>query len=341
MANRTPRGGAAARYAAAMTEDIDIPEDDTPPGGEPEQITVIEDEPEPEADNLPDYSHEEAAEPDAEPETPAAAVAPPDAIAELQQQLAALRGDLDAANAKVADAETVRLQGELAQVSAGHAAAVALADRLEGAIRDASARGDHAAIAKANRELAGVVQDIRDFEADAADIKRAIQQPQRTKAAPAAPAQAGDPFEAHISTMTPASQAWCRQNRADLTKPGRDRVAVASHTVAVARGLKPDTPEYFKFLNEQMGYGDAPAVTKTTKAPPPTGRAQAAAPVSGGSRGGVTEIKLSRAEIEIARNLGMTTKAYAAQKAEIIKNGNDSNRTGPKYSQHTGHSARR
>lgn len=347
MGVRTPRtGGAAARLAAALTDDIDMPEgeepeadvivmDDPTEGDEPE-IEVVTDEPEPEADLAPDYSHE-AAEDEGEDEPEAKPAAKQDdAITALQRQLAEMRGQLDATNVRN---EVEDQYAQTVQVLAG---AKAAADRAERTMAEAIAKQDGKTAAAAQRELVQITADLVEIEREESRLRDKVKLVREGKLV--APAQA-DPFEAHIAGMTPASQEWCRKHKTDLTKDGRDRVAVAAHTIALARGLKTDTPEYFKFLDAQMGYEAEPVSTPTpkTKTPAarkPVGRAQTAAPAGGGNgaRGGVTEVKLSRAEIETARSMGMSTKDYAANKARIIKNGETGN--GLRYSSRTEHSSR-
>ena len=101
-------------------------------------------------------------------------------------------------------------------------------------------------------------------------------------------------------------------------------------------GLTVDTPEYFRFLDKQMGYQTVNNGKKAT--PKPSGRPRVAAP--GGTRsapanGALKDIALSRAEIQIARSMGLSNKEYAAQKKEIILNGQNPERGGPRYSNQT------
>lgn len=349
MGVRTPRtGGAAARLAAALTDDIDMPEGEEPevdaivmddPTDEPE-VEVIEDDPAPEDDLAPDYSHEAA---DEEPApAPAAPASGEDAIASLQRQLDELRGERAATTARNV------VEEEYANVSNVLAGAKAAAERAEGKLADAFKAQDAKGVAAAQRELTQITTDLVEIERIEGELRHKVKLAREGKLPVQQPQSQVDPFEAHISGMAPASQEWCRKHKADLTKPGRDNVAVAAHTLALARGLEINTPEYFKFLDAQMGYEAEPVTTPTpktkTKTPAaarkPVGRAQTAAPAGGVSPrgGGVTEVRLSRAEVEIARSMGMTPKDYAANKAKIISNGKTGN--GLRYSSRTDHSSR-
>lgn len=340
MPPRGRRNNAAALLASRMSEEIEIDEDEREEidglGADDEPDIEVE-EPEPDDDAGVDYSHIEAEE-EPEPETPEA---PADALDDLQRQLADLRGQNEALKGQAE-------RGELAELAADQAHVVAALGQARGEL--AQARSDYEAAAAAGKwSVAAAAQekmslaaaDVREFEGAFDEVKDRIGrynkgERRQQQPAPAAVAPA-DQFEAAISKMSDPSKEWCRKNKADLQKsPARGVKAQALHLEAMDAGLKADSPEYFQFLNKHMGYDTVPT---TTRKPKPTGQARVAAP--GGSRsapprgGSMTEVKLSKSEVEIARSLGMTTKEYAAQKVELIKNGKDSSRSGPRYSNET------
>lgn len=330
---RMRRGAAADRLAARMTEDIVIDDDealviDEPGDDEPDETVVIEDEPEEPAPTI-DTSHEDDEEED-EPEEI-------DGLADLKKQLDAMSQRNQQLEAAVADGTVAEIEGQLRELDT----AIAVSKRnLQSARDDFAAKlaaGDHKGAADAQLKITETHADVREFEGAAAEIKT-----QLSAAKKPAPRVASDPFEASIAGVTEKSKEWCRANKADLQKsPARGHKAMAAHMEALDAGIKADTPEYFDFLNEQMGY--KPAVTKTTKTAKPVGKARVAAP--GGSRsapargGDVTEVRLSQKEIEFARTLFPNdknpSKRYADQKKELIKNGRDPSRSGPRYSQQT------
>lgn len=330
---RMRRGAAADRIAARMTEEIVL--DDDEPEDNPEDIVVVEEEPEPEEPaDLIDTSHVEDDGEDDEPEPE-----PDDGLADLQRQLDAMSARNTQLEAVVGNAVVAEIESQHREVEIAINVAKGMLATARNDFETALKAGDHKAAADAQLKITEAHADVREFEGAAAEIKGQIAQ---AKKAPrtAAAATPSDPFEASIAGVSDPSKEWCRRNKADLTKsPTRANRALVAHQEAIESGHKADSPEYFKFLDKQMGYEANPAVTKTTtKTAKPVGKARTAAP--GGSRsapsgGGAEEVRLSKNEIAIAKSFNMTPKQYAEQKKEIIKNGRDPNRSGPRYSSQT------
>lgn len=326
MSPRGRRGGAAALLASRMSEEIDVSEDEREEidGLDVEPEPIIEEEPD---DPTPDYSHiEPEPEPEDDPE-------PTDALDDLQRQLAELRGQNEALKGQAERGEAAELAADQAHVVTALNAAKGDLASAQADYEAAAAKGDWKTAATAQSKMALAAADLREYQGALDEVKAAITRFNKgeRRAQPATPAAPADPFEAAISVMSDKSKEWCRKNKADLQRsPSRGAKAQAAHLEAVDAGIKPDTPEYFAFLDKQMGY------EVTTRKPKPTGQARVAAPAgarSAPTRGGeITEVKLSAAEVQMARSMGMSTKEYAANKRELIKNGQDPARTGPRYS---------
>jgi len=353
MANRMRRGGAAALFAARMTDEIEIPDDET------EEIEAVEEGDEPEDDGVADdpgpsidYSHAEDEDDgeDEEEDEPAPAVVVPDAVAELRAQLATMQAERDAEKARNAvNDEALELRSHQTNINRAINGARGAMETAKAAFATHSAAGDWTKAAEAQADMAGITADLREFETAADEVKQAVAAfnsgvRRKPADAPKQPQQQTDPFEVAIANLTEKTKDWVRANKADITKsPARGLKAQALDLEAQEQGLKLDSPEYFAYLDKHMGYK-----TTVTKKPKPTGRAQVAAP-SGGRSGapsgngggdGPMDVKLSRAEVEMAKAMNMTTKKYAERKAEIIKNGKDRSRGGPTYS-NISHNARR
>jgi hypothetical protein len=137
-----------------------------------------------------------------------------------------------------------------------------------------------------------------------------------------------------IKAVSPTSAKWLKSHRDTLNDPVMIQDMFDAHGAAVRRGIDPDTSEYFEFIEKRLGlddekpapkrkqveeqYDDEPmsaaAKPSSRQAPPPP------APVERyGSRPNV--IRLSRAEVETAKSLGMTEKEYAANKMALQKEG--------------------
>lgn len=136
-----------------------------------------------------------------------------------------------------------------------------------------------------------------------------------------------------IKSVSPTSAKWLKSHRDSLNDPVVIQDMFDAHGAAVRRGIEPDTNEYFEFIENRLGLGEekpapkrkqveedddepmsAAAKPSTRQAPPPP------APVERySSRPNV--IRLSRAEVETAKSLGMTEKEYAANKMALQKEG--------------------
>lgn len=351
MANR---GGRAAleRLQARMTEEVTVEDE-----AEPVAVSLDGEQPDGEGDNEPDggggviddpvdddgpsidYSHagddEGEAEPEPEPRRPAAN---DDAVEALAAQLAELRGEIAAG--KQVEAAEAQLVGDLQHVRRAAGLSQRNLQEAQAAYAKHAAAGEWGKAALAQADMAAAVADLREYQAAEAELVQEMRQPKRQPAAPTQPQQPqqqADAFEQAISKFSAPQQEWLRKNRDDLTKSeSRGKRAEAAHFEAIEAGHKLNSPAYFAHLDKVMGYG----VTTTKATKPAPGKPQRAAPTAGGSsaaRGSVTEVKLSRDEVNTAKQLGMTAKAYAAQKARLIENGRDPSKSGPRYSRESHH----
>jgi len=150
------------------------------------------------------------------------------------------------------------------------------------------------------------------------------------KITPQEPMRHSDPVEELASQLSPRSADWVRRNPQCVTDPRMYQKMVAAHNIAVADGYQPDTDDYFGQIEDTLkiskrvntDYDDDPTsgaakVTQRRSAPP-------AAPVSrggGGTGSRPNEVRLTRDEIETARDLGMTEKEYARNKMLLKKEG--------------------
>ena len=144
------------------------------------------------------------------------------------------------------------------------------------------------------------------------------------------PMRRSDPVEELASQLSPRSADWVRRNPQCVTDPRMYQKMVAAHNIAVADGYTPDSDDYFGQIEDTLkiskrvntDYDDDPTsgaakVTQRRSAPP-------AAPVSrggGGTGSRPNEVRLTRDEIETARDLGMTEKEYARNKMLLKKEG--------------------
>ena len=167
------------------------------------------------------------------------------------------------------------------------------------------------------------------------DGKSAMEAAPPQKAVPVA----ADPVEALASQLSAASAAWVRKHPECVTDQRMFQKMVAAHNLAVADGIGADTLEYFDFVEttlklkpvraaetprqpdsapqeEESPMSSAAAPAQRRSAPP-------AAPVSRQNVPGQKPnvMRLTQAEANIAADMGMTVKEYAANKAKLVAEG--------------------
>ena len=148
----------------------------------------------------------------------------------------------------------------------------------------------------------------------------------RPKVEPQAPPQrAGDMIDEIASRVTPLSAKWIKQNRDHLEDPRAIRMMGRAHEDAVDMGIRPESDEYFRFVENRLGIGredtrqqqetaddtDSPlseaASSSTRRQSPP------AAPVSRtGSAPGTRPnvVRLTPAQAEAAKISGLSEVEY-------------------------------
>lgn len=196
-------------------------------------------------------------------------------------------------------------------------------DTLEGQYADAMAAQDFKSAAKLQRQMGDNSAKLIQLEAG----KKALES--APKPVPRAPV---DPLEQFVGQLSPASATWVRAHPEFVRDSNKHQQMIAAHQIALARGIKADTPEYFASVEKTLDIS-APAVMRadasidaTADAAQATGgrAAPAAAPVSrsNGANGGRPHVvKLTSAEVEIANMMGMSVEDYARNKMALRKEG--------------------
>lgn len=265
-------------------------------------------------DGIPDGSNIEG---DVDVVVDKAAPANPDAP---EAGLAALKSQLDEATrtAATAKAEAIRLarENEALNTHVAGAEKTALEKEIEGLSADyeeALNTGDYSTATKINVNLAKAAAKLDRLGED--------RQPARQQ-------QPVDQFEQWLSNFTPASAGWFREHP-DAAAPDKFNRVQVYHGDAISEGIAPESPEYFAFINERMGYAARRAPAPAAEArPEPASRQPAArsyaAPVSRGeptgSRNG-TVIRLTAGQREAARASGLTDAEYASELVKLQASG--------------------
>lgn len=197
-------------------------------------------------------------------------------------------------------------------------------DRLMNEYAEAMSINNFEEAAKIQAQMSQNAVRSAQFEAEIDNLKRNEAQ------------QSGSQLDQIIKAVSPESARWLRDNRDHLSDDRAIRRMFRAHEDAVDDGIKPDTDEYFEFIEKRLGIVEEPqerapkkrvqeedaddqpmsAAAKPTprQAPPPP------APVERYSNR-PNVVRLSRAEAETAKMLGMTEKEYAMNKLALQKEG--------------------
>ena len=184
----------------------------------------------------------------------------------------------------------------------------------------AMAKGDFDGVADAQDEMAQSHAVMMRYS----DAYQQIEAQQKAPKQVQQPRQV-DEFEAAIAKMEPRVAAWAREHKDDVTKPDRQRLAIAADGMATARGYAPGSDAYLDYLDEAMGYYEPEGKTMETPQPKPaprqaqqqTGRRAPAAPptrTSGSTAGGRRRVTLTEDDKRQARGYGVTDEEYASWK---------------------------
>jgi hypothetical protein len=239
------------------------------------------------------------------------------------------------ASAKVEAEVARRVASDEAAIRNGIAAAAAAGDAAEVRYAEALEKGDHAAAAKAQREMNQADITKTQYEGKLSNLE--AWKKRETARLAAGETQRQQPQRLEYSRET---QAWLDrhkidgQPRADGSYSPEFVKAYAIHMAATTgKGLRADTPEYFEYMDRELGfvqddggatietpYSSAADVTEVdltndgrivVRDPPPHQQQQRAAPalspsrqvppVNGGQRTVGGKVRLTPGEVEAAR----------------------------------------
>ena len=195
------------------------------------------------------------------------------------------------------------------------------ADILKQNLRDAMAAGDYDAAADIQMSMTKTELDMRDLLNGKKQYEASLR---------AQPVRDVDPVEALAGQLTPRSAAWVRAHPEYAREPRLYQKMIAAHQMAMADNIQPDTDDYFSTIEstlqinrrndveQESPMSSASSASSGRRAAPP------AAPVSRsgtgtGSRPNV--VTLTRAEREMARDMGMNERDYAKNKMALMREG--------------------
>ena len=224
-----------------------------------------------------------------------------------------------AAEAKVAQLEADLLRERHARLGEREVNVTASLSTAERELRDAIEAGDHDKQAAASRKLAELGAEKGQVAQGKTTTEQQFNQAeQRAKTMPKG------------NALSAETQAWIDDgNDWFLSNPEMQRDAIAQHQVALGKGLKVDTPDYFKFIGDRMRklhpdqFAEGEADAEPTRTPdrqssrPAQVAAQTQRRVVPSQAAAATprKVQLTSEEMSVCEALRITPQEYANQRA--------------------------
>ena len=174
---------------------------------------------------------------------------------------------------------------------------------LETNLAEAYAVQDFATVAKVQTEISRAATRESQIEAGLEQLKAMPREQPRRFTAPSE----ADQVEQVASQLTPNAAAWVRAHPDYVTNPQKNARLMSAHYDAMAEGLAGDSPDYIRYVEQQLGEAAParrePQVERRDPVAQPRRTAPPAAPVSraGGGQSPATRVTLTREEREMAR----------------------------------------
>lgn len=160
------------------------------------------------------------------------------------------RARAEAAERRATEAQGTIADTQLDGVVSAIAAATAEAEAAEKDYAAAAEAGDFKKQAEAQRRMARAESRATSLEGAKADLELRKSIP-RTEDPNAR--RTADPFEEHVSKFTERTAQWMREHRDWIVDPAKGSELAGAHHRAVREGLKPDTDDYFEFVEKMIG----------------------------------------------------------------------------------------
>lgn len=199
------------------------------------------------------------------------------------------------------------------------------AEMLKNAYRESMSVSDFDKAADIQQAMIENDRQLSDLKRGEKALKEQMEGSDAQRVRPVAP-PAADPVEQMAQAVSPTSARWLRDNRDTLQDDRNIRKMFRAHEDALDDGIKPDTLEYFEFIEERIGirkpveeapepFSEAAAPVHRKSVSPP------AAPVSRGNGTRPVTLRLTREQAETAKMLGYTELEYAKLRADLQKEG--------------------
>lgn len=233
-------------------------------------------------------------------------------VARLAAENATLLADRDTSRLETLQTAAEAVKGELA----GH----------QKAYQEALEAGEYGKASEINVKIADAVARQHDLDRGKTALEAEGEQ---RKAAP----RTDDPVEAYVSNFSPQSAAWLRAHPDYVTDQSKNFLVIAADAKARSERIKPDSPEYFEFIEKELGLrvtkgdeaeeaGETVVVRQpAAKRPAPVAARPSRDVPSNNGQQRPREVRLSAAEVEMAKDMGMTPAEYATSKLALQQEG--------------------
>lgn len=216
-------------------------------------------------------------------------------------------------------------------ITSAMAALKATREQSEEEYATAMERGDFRAAAKAQSRISEAAARYVELEGGKVALEHKLPKPGEEGGDPE-PTRAAPTFEDTLKQYTPQTAAWFRKNPQFLTDQAKAQDAQRAHFAAMGENIKPDTPEYFEFVERRLKIGDHDEEPENHDEPtrgrePTPARRERPIPAAAPSRenGGAHRrpgssprtITLTAEQQEAARISGLTNEEYAKQLVRI------------------------
>lgn len=200
-------------------------------------------------------------------------------------------------------------------VQSGLSAAQSEQTSAKAALKTAGEAGDWEAIAEAQARIARAATDIREFERASATLadnkERATKQPQQIERQDR-PTDINSVIDSNPQLLA-TERVWLKAHPEAIMDTTRNKELDVAYIKATRKGLSRGSPDYFKFIEAEMGYASAPVEDEGMSVSAPVSRNERGN--DGKPTGG--KIMLTPEERDMAKSMGVTDIEYARQKVAL------------------------
>jgi len=185
---------------------------------------------------------------------------------------------------------------------------------------EAMSSGEYERAAKIQRAMTANETKLEQLKYGYAEMQKAPPQRQLPEAPPPSHRET---LSQIIDSVSPESARWLEDNKSHIRDQNDIQDMFNAHNSAVSRGIAPDTPQYFAFIERRLGIDsqqEEESVMSSASKPTARKAAPPAAPVNrtSSSKNSAT---LTKAEAEMAQSLGMSHKEYWTHQQALKKEG--------------------